>query len=242
MECDEIPAGGYGIDTAGFLPQGPGIHQFGGERLIGFILGGGQVERDVGLLERGNLIMAGVFGVPGVLRTVDQVQVQAVLAFADHDAFFGQGNVWIGGVAEVRHEYALPKGCALGVLYVLHVEHDFGESLIENPRLDFKRHLRALEAVLQMAERRLGSGCDIQAVEKGHDPGGDDKDRECTEEGPHAHAGGAHGGDFAVGRKPTQPDQDTEQHAHGQGVSEGERDGEEENFGDAGQWGTGADH
>ncbi len=102
--------------------------------------------------------MAGVLGIGLVLGAVDQVQVQAVLTFADHDGFLGQGDFRIGGVAQVGHEDALPHGRALGALYVLYIENFFGKSFVENPGLDFEGDLRAFEAVFEMARARPGRG------------------------------------------------------------------------------------
>jgi hypothetical protein len=186
--------------------------------------------------------VACVLGVGHVFGAVDQVQVQAVLTFADDDRFLGQGDRWVGGVAQVRHEDTLPNGCALGRLHVLHIENFFGESFVENSRLDFEGDLRTFEAVFEVAERGLGAGRDVEAVHHGHEPGGDDKDRERAQESPDSHAAGAHGGDFAVGGEAAEADQDSQKHAHGQRVGERERHGEEENLGDAGQGSAGTDN
>ena len=102
--------------------------------------------------------------------------------------------------------------------------------------------MRTFEAVFEVAERGLGAGCDVEAVDHRQEPGGEDEEGERAEEAPDAHAAGAHGGDFAVGGEAAEADEDADQHAHGQRVGERERDGEEENFGDAGQRGAGADY
>ncbi len=175
-------------------------------------------------------------------RAVDQVQVQAVLTFADDDAFLGQRYFRIGGVAQVGHEDALPQGRALSALHVLHIENYFGKSFVEDAGLDFERNLRAFESIFQVAEGGLGAGRDVESVDQRQGPGADDEDGEHAEEAPHAHAAGAHGGDFTVGGESAEADEDADQHAHGQRVGEGEWDGEKENLGDAGQWGAGADY
>ena len=242
MKCDEIPARRDGIDAAGLLPEGRGVHHVGGKRFVGLVFAGGQIERDVGLLEGGDLVVTGVFGVGLVSGTVDQVQVQAVLAFADHDGFLGERDLGIGGIAQIGHEHALPHGGTLGALHVLHVEDDFGESFVEHSRLDFEGNLRTFQAVFEMTESGLGSRGDVESVDKSHEPCGDDEEGKGAKEAPDAHAAGAHGGDFTVGGETAEADQDADQHAHGKRVGEGERDGEEENFGDAGQGSAGADH
>ena len=130
--------------------------------------------------------------------------------------------------------------CAL--LHVLHVEHDFGKSFIEDARLHFERNLRAFKPVFEASEGSLRLGRNIHTIYQSQQPGGDDENRKYPEEAPHAHAAGAHGGDFAVGGEAAEADQDSDQHAHGQRVSERQRDGEGENFSDAGQRSAGADH
>ena len=81
----------------------------------------------------------------------------------------------------------------------------------------------------------------VEAVEQCQRPCRDDKNRQHAAEAPYAHAAGAHGGDFAVGGEAAQPDQNSYQHAHWDGVGERERYRVKENFGDAGQRSAGAD-
>ena len=185
--------------------------------------------------------MTGVFRVGLVSGTVDQVQVEAVLAFADDDALLGERDLGIGGVAEIGHEHALPHSGSLGALDVLHIEDDLGESFVEDARLDLEGNLGTFEAIFEMSKSGLGSRGDVESVEKSHEPGGDDEEGKGAKKGPYTHAAGAHGGDFTVGGETAETDQDAEQHAHGKRVGEGERDGEEENFRDAGQRSAGAD-
>src|ERR1700722_17433019 len=169
------------------------------------------------------------------------MQVQTILTFADYDPFPGESDFGIGSVTEIGHEQAFPHGRALSALHVLNVENFSGESLVENSRLDFEGDLRAFEAVFQMAERGLGPWGDVEAVEEGEEPRGSNKNRERTEEAPHAHATGAHGGNFAVGSQTAESNQDSEQDAHGERIGQGERDGKEKNLGDARQGSAGAD-
>ncbi len=107
--------------------------------------------------------------------TVDQVQVETILAFADDDAFFGERDAGIGGVSEVGHEDAFPQGRPLRILHVLHVEDDFGESFIEDARLNLERNLGALEPIFEVAKCCERSRGDVQAVGQRQEPGGDDK-------------------------------------------------------------------
>ena len=94
----------------------------GGQRFVGLVLGGRQFDGNVGLLESGDLIVVGVLGIGFVLGAVDQVQMQAVGAFADDNAFFRQSDLGIGGVVRFGHEDALPDGRALRAFHVLHVK------------------------------------------------------------------------------------------------------------------------
>ena len=151
VECDEIPAGGNGIDAGRPFPQRAGVHYVGGKRFVGLVLGRGKIERDVGLLECGNLVVAGILGIGLMLRSIDHVQVQAVLTFADDDGFLGQRDLGVGGVAEIRHEHALPHGGALRSLHILDIENLLRKSLVENAGLDFEGNLGAFEAVFEVA-------------------------------------------------------------------------------------------
>jgi hypothetical protein len=89
MEFDEVPAGGDGIGMARFLKQIPSAQLTRRQRFIGLRFRRRQFNRNVGLLEGRNLIVIGVLGIGFVLRAVNQVQVQAVGAFAHDNAFFG---------------------------------------------------------------------------------------------------------------------------------------------------------
>ena len=135
----------------GLLPERPGVHDVGRERFVGLVLGRGKVQRYVGLLEGGNLVVAFVSGIGLVFGSVDEVEVETVLSFADHHGFPGQGDFWVGGVGEVGHEYALPHGGALRGFYVLYVQNLLGKSFIKNSRLNFERNLRTFEAVFEVS-------------------------------------------------------------------------------------------
>ena len=101
-----------------------------------------------------------------MLGSVDQMQVQTVLSFADDDGFPGQRDLWVGGVGEVGHEDALPHGGALRGLHVLYVENVLGESFVENSRLNFEGNLRTFEAVFEVPQGSLGAGSDVESVEQ----------------------------------------------------------------------------
>ena len=125
---------------------------------------------------------------------------------------------------------------------ILHVEHELGESFVEDARLNLKGHLRALEPFLEPSERGLGLGGHVDSIDQRQKPCPRCKDGNDPQKRPHADAAGPHGGDFAVGRQPTQSDQNSHQHTHGNGVNQRHRHGEEEEFRDARQGGTVANH
>src|SRR5208282_6706992 len=70
MKFDQIPARGDGIAVPRFIEQCSRIEKCGGQRLVGLV-GGRQVERNVGLIEGGNLVVIHVVGVGFVCRAVD---------------------------------------------------------------------------------------------------------------------------------------------------------------------------
>src|SRR5215471_3839955 len=121
------------------------------------------------------------------------MKVQPVGSLADHDSFLGEGDAWIGGVAEVGHEHAFTHCSALGVLHVLHVNHGFGESLIEDPRLDFERNLRTLQPVFQAAQSGLRAGSDVGSVDQRQEPSPEYEDGEHAKEIPYAYSACPHG-------------------------------------------------
>ena len=57
------------------------------------------------------------------------MQVQAILAFGDENAFMRQRDARIGGIGDIGEKHALPNCGSLRSVHVLHVEHDLWESL-----------------------------------------------------------------------------------------------------------------
>src|SRR5579862_219873 len=105
------------------------------------------------------------------------MKVQAVGALADDNAFLGQRDLRVRRIRDVGHEDALPHRGPLGALYVLHVENVLGESFIEHTRLDFKRNLRSLEAIFQMAECGLRTRRYVESIQQRKPPTSGDKKR-----------------------------------------------------------------
>ncbi len=90
-------------------------------------------------------------------RTVGQVKVQAVLALGDKDAFAGQRDARIGRLGDVGQEHAIPDRPALHGVYVLYIQNEFGEALVENAGLHFVGNLRTFELVFESSERCLAT-------------------------------------------------------------------------------------
>ena len=82
--------------------------------------------------------------------------MQPVCPFTDQNALPRQRNAGRGGYADISDENSLPNGRALRALPVLNVEHELGETLVEDSRLDFERCLRAFQAILQPPQCGLG--------------------------------------------------------------------------------------
>jgi len=162
------------------------------------------------------------------------MQVQAVLTLGDHNTFVGQRYAGIGGIGDIGEKHSLPNRRALGGVYVLHIEHNLREAFVEHAGLHFERSLRAFELVLEASQGSHRPWGQVQSVDQRQQPCGEDENRQHAAEVPHAHAAGAHGGDFAVGGEPAQADQNPDQHAHGNGVRERDWNGVKENLGDAG--------
>ena len=242
MKLDEIPARRYGVNAARMIVECRCCDQADRNLFVRLILGRGQFDRNVGLLKSGNLVVIGKFGIGFVSGTVDQMQVQAVLAFGNENSFMRQRNAWIGGIGDIRQKNALPDRRALRGVHVLHVEHDLREPFVEDPGLDFKRNLRAFELILEMSQRSQRPRCEIESVDQRQQPCADDEDRQHAAKAPHAQAAGAHRSDFTVGGETAQANKNPHQHAHRDGISERQWHGVEENFSHAGQRRAGADY
>ncbi len=120
----------------------------------------------------------------------------------------------------------VPDGGAVGAGDdVLGVEDVVLEVFVEDAGLDFDGGLAGLGGVFVVEESLGGAGSDEEGVGEAEDPEGDGEDADDADEGEDAEAGGAHGGDFAVGGEAAEAEQDADEHGHGDG--EGEEAGEE---------------
>ena len=107
---------------------------------------------------------------------------------------------------------------------VLHVKDVVLEVLVEDAGLNFIAGLGGFELVFKPEERSCRTRREDERVEEAKQEcagGGDGAD---AHERHDAEAGGAHGGDFAVGREAAEAKEDADQDGHGNG--EDERGGE----------------
>ena len=160
----------------------------------------------------------------------------------DDDGLFGGGDVGVGGFSQVGEEDVMPEGGAGGGADVLDVEDAVFEFFVEDAGLDFEGGLGGLEGFAQRNEAGGGAGCEIERVEQaeGQCEGGDDGDDANEVDG--SDAGGAHGGDFAVGGKTRETEEDADENGHGDGDGESRREGIEDDAGDIGVGGGVADN
>src|SRR5579872_955442 len=169
------------------------------------------------------------------------MKMQSILPFRDENSLVRQGHARIGRIGNVREEYAFPYGGFLRGVYVLHIENDFRKAFIKNSGLHFERSLRTFQLIFKPSQRRKRPGREIHTVTQSEQPGPENKNGQDAAKAPHSHAARTHGGDLAIGSEPAQPYQNSDEHAHRDGVGERKRDGVEENFGDAGQRSASAD-
>src|ERR1700733_4816184 len=165
--------------------------------------------------------------------------MKAILALGNEDTFASQGDGGIRGIGDIGEKHALPNRAALGTVHILHVKHILRKSFIENSRLDLIRNLRSFELIFEVSQRSERPWRQIKSVAQSQKPSAHDKNRQPPAKVPHPHPTGSHGGNFAIGGQPTQSDQNSHQHTHGNGVGESEGDSVKENLGYAGQRGAG---
>ena len=165
MELDVVP-GSYKLFYLACLSQ-----QFPGRKFrhrdwfLILVIGLRNGDRYIGLIKSRNLIVVGRCRIGFVGSAIRQVKVQHLRPFADQNALPRQGNSRRCRRADVGNENAFPDGGALGGFYVLNVEHELGEALVENAGLHFERRLRGFEPILKTSECGLGCGRKVHGVE-----------------------------------------------------------------------------
>src|SRR5579863_1163926 len=150
MKLDQIPAcQGRVFLMLGLPPQFPCSHLRNRRRLLLF----GAVSlrygnRNVRLLESGNLIVVGNLRIDLVGFAIGQVEMQRLRTFAYENALLCEGNSrrrWNGGISDKN---ALPDGRTLGCFHILYIEDQPGKAFVENAWLDFEGRLRRFQVVL----------------------------------------------------------------------------------------------
>src|ERR1700733_9325577 len=155
----------------------------------------------------------------------DGLGVGGVGCSVDDDSLGGGGDVGVGGLGEVGEEDVMPEGGSGGGGGVLDIEDAVLELFVEDSRLDFEGGLRGREGFADRDETGGGAGREVEGVEEaeGESDGGDDGDDADEVDG--SHAGGAHGGNFAVGGEAGESEEDADENGHGDGDVECGRDG-----------------
>jgi len=143
-----------------------------------------------------------------------------------------RARVILGAEGSVTSARKTPRHCEEdGVL----------EFFVEDPRLNLKGRLGAEQLALEPAQSCRGHGSDPYAVGHGSEPGSNGEDGDNADEHPCAKAAGAHGRDLAIRGQTAETNEDSDEQAHGNGDGAGDRQGEEEEFGNTGQGSAVAD-
>src|ERR1700722_7310048 len=96
--------------------------------------------------------------------------MQSLRSFTDQNSLPREGDSGGRGRAGVGDKNTLPDGCALGRFYVVDVEDEARETLVEDSWLNFEGHLRRFQAVLQPAHGGLRLGREIDSVGQSQKP------------------------------------------------------------------------
>ena len=181
-----------------------------------FLLAG--LHGQLGGGEGGDVVLAGVVGGDVVLAAVGQVEAEGLGGAGEHGGFVGSDDVGGCGLGEVGDEDVAPDGGAIGAGDdVLCVEDVVFEVFVEDAGLDGDGGLAGLGGVFVVDKGLGGAGSDEEGVGEAEDPERDGEDADDADEGEDAEAGGAHGGDFAVGCEAAEAKQDADEHGHGDG-------------------------
>ena len=156
-----------------------------------------------------------------MVLTIHQVQPDGILVRTADQGFLGNGDLRRSRFADICLKNVFPYRAPSGSrAYVLDINYGVLEILIEDARLDLYRRQGAGQIILQAGQRRGGLGSHENAVAHGQQPRAKSKRSNDPNKAVDAHAGGAHGGNFAIGRHAAQPNQDAHQHSHGDSHSQ----------------------
>ena len=108
--------------------------------------------------------MIRIFRIRLVRGTITEMQVQAIRAFADENALLCKRDSRRDGTAHICKKDAFPDRGAGSTLDVLHIQNRFWKALVKDSRLNLKRCLRRLEAILQSSKGGLGTRGNVDAV------------------------------------------------------------------------------
>src|SRR3981081_2423072 len=110
------------------------------------------------------------------------MKMELVLRLANQNSFPGESDARVGGVGNVRQEYAFPDGRSLRSMHILNVEDDLGKSFVEDAGLHLERHLRTFELVLKARQCGLRFRRKVKAINQREQPRGHNKNREHAQE------------------------------------------------------------
>ncbi len=147
----------------------------------------------------------------------------------------------VGGLGEVGEEDVTPDGGSCGGCDVLDVEDAVLELFVKDAGLDLEGGLGGFERLAERDEAGGGAGSEVEGVEEAQAKGDGGDDGDDADEVDGTHAGGAHGGDFAVGGEAGEAEEDADQNRHGDGDVERRGQGVGDDAGDVGVGGGVAD-
>ena len=181
---------------------------------------------ELGGEEGGDVVLAGIVEGDVVAAAVGELEAEGLVGTGEDGGFVGGDDVGGGGLGEVGDEDVTPDGGAVGAGDdVLCVEDVVLEVFVEDARLNFDGGLAGLGGVFVVEKGLGGAGSEIERVGQAGDPEEEGEEADDADEGEDAQAGGAHGGDFAVGCQAAEAEQDADQDGHGNG--EGEEAGQQ---------------
>ncbi len=168
------------------------------------VFGGFGFDGNIGSGEGGDVVLVGVVGGGVMLASVDEVEadglgVGGVRGSVDDDGLGGGGDMGVGGLCEVGEEDVVPESGSGGGCCVLNVEDTILELFVEDARLDLEGGLRGRERFAERDDAGGSAWGEIEGVEEAEGEGDSGDDGDDADEVDGAHAGGAHGGNFAVG-------------------------------------------
>ena len=244
VEFDPVPAGKLFVGIVLLPVKFAGAELRHRNSFLSRLGHGRQADGDVGFFKGRNGVLVWRAGIRvGIVRfAADQMQPDGIRAGRADDGFFGDGDLWSAGSADVGVKDIFPDRRAGSAGNVFHVEHVVLEVFVKNVRLDLKRNLRGSQFVLQARQGGGGAGFDDHRIDQRQHPGGNAKNRNDFQEFAHAYAGGAHRRDFTIGSHAAEAQQNADQHSHGDGDFQCRGQGEKENFRYAGKRSAVAHH